>query len=475
MTAGAIIAVALAAGSDPCAPVAPEGALDPAAAAEYRAVGDAERDAGSRETAAAAYRAALARDPSNAAARAALAALCEEERRDGAFRRGLRLMTQGDRSGAIAAFEQTQAGAPDLSSALLEGICLYEEGEDGRARALLEKAEQDPEHREAARFFLGLVAMREGRNDRAVELLQASAVDRRLAPLATDLSRLARREGRLVLSILLETGYDSNVDLTPDATRGVLGAGDGSAGATALARYEPFGDTGPFLRAAAHWRDELTYDAFDIRGLTGAAGWQGGRGGKFWLAEYAYDYRDLGGKPFLSASRLLGSTRAAVGPSATAGVTYFARWERFIPSVDADYSGLRHFAEADFSWPLADGRSTATVAWHGGLDSTRDRSLSWRETGPRVSLRLALSRDVRLGVDSAFTWRDYRDYGGYDPLHAERSDRYLDLAGILERELGDRWTLRLSLAARKAFSNDAFFEYTKIVPMLGIVYTAGVW
>lgn len=196
MIAAASLAAALAlAAPDPCAPVAAAGAPDPSAAESYRAVGDAERAAGSRDTAAAAYRAALSRDPADARSRAALALLCADQARDGAFQRGLRRMESGDRRGAVAAFEEARAGGSDRSAALLEGICLYELGEDERARPLLAQAETDPAHRDAARFFLGLVALRAGRSADAAALLEASAADHRLGPAALDLARLARAKG----------------------------------------------------------------------------------------------------------------------------------------------------------------------------------------------------------------------------------------------------------------------------------------
>src|SRR5512141_840912 len=98
-------AMLLAAAPDPCAPVEATPAADPATAAVYRAVGDAERAAGSTDAATAAYRAAVANDPADAGARQALAALCDERRAD-PLEAGIRLMKAGDRRGAIAAFER---------------------------------------------------------------------------------------------------------------------------------------------------------------------------------------------------------------------------------------------------------------------------------------------------------------------------------------------------------------------------------
>ncbi len=472
MIAAASLAAALAlAAPDPCAPIEVSGTPDPSAAESYHAVGDAERAAGSRDTAAAAYRAALSRDPADSRSRAALALLCAEQARDGAFQRGLRRMEAGDRREAVAAFEEARARGGDRSAALLEGICLYELGEDERARPLLAEAEAEPAHRDAARFFLGLVALRAGRSADAVALLEASASDHRLGPAALDLARLARRDGRVVLSLLFDAAWDSNVDLTPDRSAGVAGQGDASGGATALLRVAPYGDTGPFLRGTAVLRDQARYDALDLGGGGLAAGWQAGRGGAYLLGEASWEYRNLGGAPYLSAPRLLGAARLDAGRGRSAGVAYFARWESFLPASDSGYSGLRHFAEADVTAELGL-RASATLAWHGGLDATHDRSLGWWEQGPRALLLLPLGPDARLGLEVAYTWRTY---SAYDPaLGAVRDDQYADLSAVLEHELGDRWTLRASVAVRKAFSNVPDFEYTRIVPMIGVAYTAGI-
>ncbi len=472
MIAAASLAAALVlAAPDPCAPAQPSGAPDPGAAEAYRAVGDAERDRGSRDTAAAAYRAALSRDPADGRSRAALAALCGDQGRDGAFQRGLRKMEAGDRRGAVAAFEEARAGRRDPSAALLEGICLYELGEDARARPLLAEAEADPEHRDSARFFLGLMALRAGRSAEAVALLEASAADHRLGPEAMDLARLARREGRLVVSVLLDAGWDSNVDLAPDRSAGAARIEDASTGATALVRVAPYGDSGPFVRATAVMRDQVRYDVLDLGGWGAAVGWQAGRGRDYVLGEGSWDYRDLGGAPYLSAPRLLGAIRHDTGRGVSAGLTYFARWESFLPTDVQGYSGLRHFAEADVTRQLGR-RASGTLAWHAGLDAARDRSLGWVEQGPRAALRLPLGRDARVGLDLAYTWRRYSAFDV--ALGAQRDDRYADLAASLEYELAARWTLRASLGARRAFSNLPDFVYTRFVPLVGIAYTVGI-
>lgn len=473
MIAGALLALVLAAGVDPCAPVDPAPAPDAAAASEYRAVGDGERRAGVRDAAAAAYRSALALAPGDAEARGALAALCAEQRRATAFERGVRLMDAGDRAGAIRAFEEARAAGADPHADLLEGICLYEDGDDVRARPLLLSAEEDVGTRDSARFFLGLVALRAGRSRDAAALLEASAADRHLGPLALGLARDARRDGRLVVSVLLEGGYDSNVDLTPDGARGAANAGDAALGATAVVRATPFGESGPYLRLTGDLRDQAQYAPLNLLGGAVAGGWQAGRGGRFVLAEYGYEYRDLGGAPYLSAQRLLASGRLALVPSGalSAGALWYGRWERFLADADAGYSGVRQLAEADLTVEPSR-RFTARAAFHVARDAADQAALAWWEGGPRAALRFAIAPDLRLGVDAAWS---RRSYDALDPaLGVRRADDLVDLAGLLELDVGQEWTVRASLLARKAFSNVAAFEYTKVVPMIGLAYTVGL-
>jgi hypothetical protein len=464
-------ALALGGAPDPCGAAEPAATPDRAVAALYRAVGDAERAAGSMDAAAAAYRAALSNDPGDAAARAGLEAACSG-RAGLAFQEGVRLMRGGDLRGAIAAFERARSGSEDAAAALLEGICLYESGDDAAAAPLLRAAEADPAHRENARFFLGLLALRVGRSADAQDLLSRSAADPVLAPFARDLVRTARRSGRLALSFVAESGWDSNVDLTPDIAGGTAHAGDGVGSMTALVDLRPLGESGPFLRAVGNWREQTTLNAFDMWGVGGAAGWQAGHGGHFWLAEYSYDWRDLAREPYLSAHRLFGTARFQLAPNASAGASWLTRFETFQPAVDAGYSGARHVAEADLVLGLGQ-RTALTAAWRGGRDLTRDRTLSWWDQGPRLALRIAAARFARVGLDAAFAWRRYDEV---DPaLGVRRSDIVLDLGALVELDVADRWTLRASTSLRREVSNVPDFTYWKLVPMIGIGYTTGLF
>ncbi|MCM2332690.1 MAG: hypothetical protein NDI82_01935 [Anaeromyxobacteraceae bacterium] len=121
------------AAQDPCAPVDAAASPDREAATLYRRAGDAERAAGSRNTAILAYRKAAALDPADVTSRQVLQALCAEAEAPGAtdaFTDGQRRMSAGDLKGAAESFAKARRSG-DRSAALLEGVCRYRLGEDG--------------------------------------------------------------------------------------------------------------------------------------------------------------------------------------------------------------------------------------------------------------------------------------------------------------------------------------------------------
>ena len=452
---------------DPCAPVQPAEVHDPGAAALYRKVGDAERSAGSAETATMAYRAALARDPADAASRRALQELCREA--GGAFQRGIARMEAGDLRGAIAAFREARAQGPDLSAALVEGVCHYELGEDADARSALREALTAPAHREAAEFYLGLVALREGDSGEAARLLDSAAVNPGFAPAASDLARLARRSGKLVFSMLAESGWDSNAQLAPGGTP-ISTSSDGSLGATLTGLFRPQGESGPYLRATGLYRGQARFGDLDFGGVSGAAGWQIGHADRGLLGEYNYDYRLLAGSSFLSAHRFLVGGWLPAGPL-TLGASYFARLEKYPAALYAPFSGTLQRAEATLALGVGR-RGRFTVGYHFARDGVERSELSWNEHGPGAELRVALAPRWRLGMSTAVS---LRNYDAVDPtLNLQRSDTYLDAVGLVEWDLSDRFTMRFSVDGRKAFSNATAFDYVRVAPTLGLAYVFGM-
>jgi hypothetical protein len=468
---GAFVLLMLGA-ADPCAPVEALAKADPEAAAAYRQVGAAERARDARDTAVVAYRSAAERDPADAASRRALTELCSPggtDRGEDGFQQGLRLMDAGDLRGAIAAFREARTLGPNPSAALLEAVCHYQLHEDREAEPLLREAETAPVHREAARFYRGLVAMRSGDAREASALLETAAGNPAFGPLASDLARMTRRDGRLVFSFLAESGWDSNVALLPNGSP--QSASDGGATLSGMGLFRPMGDRGLYLRAVGqyHWQAQL--GSYDFGDVSGAVGWHLAGAGRGLLAEYGYDYQALGGSGFLSAHRLLASGWFSPGAlkALTLSATYFARFESYF-SVWSPFSGTVHRVEGRAAVGL--GAARLGLAYRVTRDVTDRSDLAWLEHGPRADLRVALTGRARLGLDGGLSFRAY-DSPAAGAL-ASRSDTYLDAAALFEYDLGNRWTVRASLEARDALSSDPTFAYARFVPTLGLAYVLGL-
>ena len=464
---GLVLAVMLAS-PDPCASVEPAARPDRAAARAYRTVAESELVAGSVETAVSSYRDAIANDPADDESREALVRLCRLPPPPDPFREGVRLMDAGEYRAAAEAFRSARPGDAAPSAALLEGICRFELGDDDEARALFQEAAAYPPHREEARLYLGLVALRGGAAAEATALFESAATNPALERMAGDLARLARRDGRLVLSVAAESGWDSNVTLAPNGTPSGPVESDGLYAFSANALFRPQGSEGPYLRAGGFLQDQMQVSAYDFGGFDAAAGWQLGRGGQGLLAEYDYGARRFGGASYLSAHRLLGSAWLRTG-SVLLGASYLVRFESYAPAWSA-FSGTLQRAELRASL-LATPAVRLGLAYGVGRDAARDSVLSWLEHGPRAELRIAVGR-VLLGADASLAWRPY---DAYDPsLSARRADRYLDGAAFAEWDLDGGLSLRLSLLGRKALSNVPAFAYDKLLPTVGIGYTLGL-
>jgi tetratricopeptide (TPR) repeat protein len=460
-----LLALTLAA-VDPCAPVEPV-APDPAAARVYRDVGEAELAAGARDSAAAAYREALARDPSDATSRDALRKLCTVPGPD-PYQDGLRRLDAEDLPGAARAFEAAYAADGSTSAALLGGIARYELGEDAQSERLLRLAERDPAHREEARFYLGLLALRAGDGERAVSLLEGAATNPALASPASDLARLASRDGRVILSLLAESGWDSNVNLGPGGPLGPAAQSDGMSGLSASILWRPTGTRGPYLRAGGLLHNLTQLDAYDLTGAEAAAGWQLRAGRQGATAEYEYAHRTLGGDDYLGTHRLLASAWLRRG-RALATASYAMRFEDFAGDW-SPFSGVLHRAEARAAFD-ATPRLRLGLAYAAARDATREPVLSYWEHGPRAEGRLLLGR-TRLGVDLGVTLRAYDAYDA--ALGARRSDTYLDGAAFVEVDVAARWTARAGVVGRRAVSNVDALAYDKLAPSVAIGYTLGL-
>lgn len=461
----ALLAAALLA-ADPCA-IPPPLPADASTARVYQEVGESELAHGQVRSARIALAEALRRDPKNRALLEKYRRVCRMS--GDPFARGLRLMHQGALRAAISAFERARAGPEGASATLLAGICHYQLGEDGPARSLLEKSARDSSLRSSARLFLGLIALRNGHEAEAATQLSAVREDPALGAVALELSDLARKQGRLMLSVLGESGYDSNVALLPDGSVTPGGAGDARFELAARFLARPLGPSGPFFRVGGILDRELTYSDYDLTGAAGALGYQLGSGGDFLLAEYQYAYRLLGGGPYLSAHRLLAQGQLEAGHLLLSAF-YVAHLRSFLdPSVN-DYSGALQRAGAGLGWRF--GRAVVTrVGALAGRDGARSADLSWREVGPRLTFQFRLGPRVRARLDGRMLWRSY---DAVDPtLGTARLDRILRVGALGEVDLDAHWTLRLGAELRRSDSSIPDFTYTELLASIGIHYAVG--
>lgn len=454
--------------ADPCATV--EAATEPnvAVARSYRDVAASEIAVGSVDTAVSAYREALANDPDDGESREALRRLCSAARAPDLFVDGIRKMDAGKYEAAAESFREARNGMARSSAELLEGICRFELGEDDAARLLFEQASTYPPHRDEARLYLGLLALRAGAAAEAGALFQSAAANPALERVASDLARLARRDGRLVLSVLAESGWDSNVTLASDGTPGVPPESDGLYALSGAALFRPKGTKGPYVRLGGFLQRQMQLGTYDFDGFDAAAGWQLGRTERGAIAEYDYAVRRFGGASYLSAHRLLGSGWIRAGP-ALIGASYLARFESYAPAWSR-FSGTLQRADLRAS-VFATRAVRIGLAYAVARDAADDAVVSWGEHGPRVELRVAMGRTL-LGADAAAAWRAY---DAYDiALSARREDTYLDAAAFAEWDIDGRLSLRLSLLGRRATSNVSTFTYDKLLPSVAIGYALGL-
>jgi tetratricopeptide (TPR) repeat protein len=440
MSPGLLLA-ALLAEAGLCGPVVPDAMADPEGAQAYREVAEGEQAAGHRETALVAWREVLRRAPEDTRAREALATLC------------------------AAPPEDTAAAA------LLEGLARFERREGPAATAAFRAALAAPELVETASFFLGLLALEEGRSTEAAAFFDTAArsPDAALARRAEALRQAARREGRLALQVRLGGEYDSNVDLVPDDTRRQGGSADGVGTALAELRWRPPGARGLQARLSGHLRRHQQAGPFDLATASGTLGWAHEGAPPRLSAQYTFEALVLGTAPYLRRHRAQGAAQVPWGPLVLEALVGLRR-EDFADSAYAGYSGWRQSARLEATWqPLE--ALTLSAGWQEELLAAREQPLGFLEHGPRVQGSLSLSPRVRLLGEVGRTWRRHRAHDGV--LEVRREDKALDVDALLEWDVAAHWSLQATLGWRRASSNVPELSYERWVGGLALVWARG--
>jgi hypothetical protein len=446
----------LIAAADPCALPEPANPPDPAAAEVYLEVGESEN-------APEGFREALRLDPSNVRALARFQATCRPG--DERFERARARMDAGDCAAAIRLFERIRAEGPSPPAALLEGICLYELEQDEPAQTLLLEAESDESVADSARFFLGLIARRRGEQAEAQRLFtEVAQGTSKVAEQADRLLRESRTGRALSISLLAESGYDSNVTLSPS---GAPAGGDGLGSFAAALLWKPI--DGLFARATGFYRAQLQLPDYNLGAAGAALGYVLGPASRQLSAEYDYDFVALGNAPYLSAHRLAAAGRLGVGP-VSLGAAYGVRFENYRTATTSPFSGTLHGAQLSATLRVAES-AWVEVSYRGARDLAAYPETSYLEHGPAAGLRLAIGT-FRASAEAGAAFRSYDDV---DPaLGVQRQDALLDLAAVGEYDLSPRWTLRLSVGGRDAISNVPELTYLRGYATLGVAFASGL-
>ncbi len=246
---------------------------------------------------------------------------------------------------------------------------------------------------------------------------------------------------------------------------------DGAGGLAGTGVWRPLGRSGPYLRAAGQYRKQFQLTAYDLGAVGGAVGWRQIKGGSaggptFAAAEYSYDFFTLGDARYLSAHRLGAEAQLDRAP-VLVGATAYARFESYLQDQTADYSGTKIAGDAQVALHVVPD-ALAGCGFHVAHDGTRAPSLTYWEHGPACHAWLGAGTRWRLVADAGLT---FRRYAAPDTLTmVDRHDRYIDGLAAAEWDAGLRWTLRLTVTARKATSTVAAdYAYTKVTATLAVI------
>ena len=437
-----MILVLAAALADLCGPVPAAASQDPADAASYVQVGDDAAAGGDARVAAIAYRKALALDPANAHARAALDTLCRADR-----------ARSDDGSDLLVAIAHFRAGDLDEARRELRALAARHGPSEG-----------------GAHFFLGLVALQEHDGAVAAAELELARRDPAYADLAAPVLRLAHRDGIVAARLLLAGEVDTNPQLLPDTPPAGATTGapqpdlDALAVASVTVRPAPW----LFLRDTLAYRDQVREDALDFLGENAQAGLELAHGPAHVELRYDLDYDLLAGSPYLVASRGTLAYRHELGVIALVASYALRRRDYRQASVDA-FTGFVHDGEAGMivhATPALDLDARVLAV----RELTSDATFANWAAGGRLAARARLAPGFRLAA-SATGW--YATYDAAQPDGLVRHDLHGEAAADAELDLGDYTLATCGGAAIGNTSDIEDFRYWKLVFRCGLAVAFG--
>jgi len=432
--------------ADLCGDVPADGARDRDAAAAYASVGDDARASGDVRVAAVAYRKALASDPDQAGARAALDAMC-----------------RADRTGALAG---------DDGAHLNAAIARFRAGElDDAAARLRPIAAGGGASSATAHLFLGLIALQRHDGKAAAIELDRAARDPQYAAIAAPLSRLARRDGLVVVQLMLQPEIDSNAALLPDTPPAGSTAGPPQTDEDLLTVGSLTARPWPWLslRDTILWRAQRTLSELDFVAQDAQVEATFDRGGDHAALRYDFDSDLLAGDPYLLAHRVTAGYRHELG-RATLSASYAIRRRAYQGASEAAFTGWVHAADAGALIRAAD-HLDVDARVLASREGTADPTYAAWIAGGQVAARWRPSAGLRVNA-SATGW--YARYDGAEPDGEMRRDTHVEAGLDGEYDLGDHVIAMAGVAATRNDSTVEDFRYVKLVARLGVAVLFGV-
>ena len=392
-----------------------------------------------------------------AAVIAALGAPAEADA-DADLERGVARFQAGEFAAAIPPLAAAHAADPaDLDTALLLGIAYYRCDDAVRARQLLVAAERspDPETRDSARIFLGLIADAAGDTTGALDYYDSVA--RGSSSLATSGRELydRGRGSRFAAGLVIRPEVDSNVPVLPVTAVPTDGsASDGALFLLADLHLRPFEGVALVLDQTLAYRryTRLTdYDmAASVSGLTWSFRSARDRAG---LA-YHLDLSTLGGARYQLGQTVDASARRAIAGAFGVAASYQLAVRTLFPDAYAGYTGTIHTGTARLSW-LAE-RWELELGPVIAREATEDPALSVVAAGGQLAARVRLGRaDLRMSARVMDRRYDAAAMGRRDVQVRADASLYVDLTSHLGAVLGGAL-----LDDRSSVMDDSYIKWT---------------
>ena len=358
---------------------------------------------------------------------------------DDALERGLARFQAGEFAAAIAPLAAAHAADPsDLDTGLLLGIAYYQCDELASARPLLvaAAASPDPETRDSARIFLGLLADAAGDADRALDYYDSVA--RGSSSLATSGQALRDRGrgARFAAGLVVRPELDSNVALLPATAAPTDGsAADRDLFLLADLHVRPFEEFGLVIDETLAYRKQAEHSEFDLASNMTGMTWSH-RGASYRGAlGYHVDMSLLGGERYQIGQTFDGSGRRTLAGSLGIAASYQLALRALYPDAYVGYSGAVHTATARLSWQASDWELELGPVI--GREITEDPALSVLAIGGQLAARLRLGRlDARLFARAADRRYDAAAMGRRDFQIRGDASLYLDLTSHLGALVG---------------------------------------